>query len=396
MIKMNSSSKEIQNKTTSNKSAYDQNDQEPLMMENDEASAEPSALRPDEGYSAQNERDTDAAYEKSNANETAPLEDKTEMTEEQQETVYSDKTEVIEKDAISERSETQNQNLQTEGMENEEIERVTKVLSVIPAKEETDKPMLFKKERIREHKHYLYVRGWLLVALLFVLSAVATVLTFITIEDLYTNLSPFLGAYFSLFAVVALLHVLINVNRLPYWGFTIFPILIIGVIGVILLAFVQQVQNLFYLYVVIGIWAVAMLAFVHSMLLKGLMPMGWLFLMVPSIIVVAISVVLSFYPFVLSYGDAIGIIYDAVSAVTPLMITRGLFIAISVLMLIDTFLWFIVKVREKDRLGIKASPKNRGQKTKKTPEKPKSNQDETPDKTEDQEKQPIDQVDSET
>lgn len=396
MIKMNSSSKEIQNKTTSNKSAYDQNDQEPLMMENDEASAEPSALRSDEGYSAQNERDTDAAYEKSNANETASLEDKTEMTEEQQETVYTDKTEVIEKDAISDRSETQNQNLQTEGMANEEIERVTKVLSVIPAKEETDKPMLFKKERIREHKHYLYVRGWLLVALLFVLSAVATVLTFITIEDLYTNLSPFLGAYFGLFAVVALLHVLINVNRLPYWGFTIFPILMIGVIGVILLAFVQQVQNLFYLYVIIGIWAVAMLAFVHSMLLKGLMPMGWLFLMVPSIIVVAISVVLSFYPFVLSYGDAIGIIYDAVSAVTPLMITRGLFIAISVLMLIDTFLWFIVKVREKDRLGIKASPKKRGQKTKKTPEKPKSNQDETPDKTEDQEKQPIDQVDSET
>ena len=139
-----------------------------------------------------------------------------------------------------------------------------------------------------------------------------------------------------------------------------------------------------------------MLAFVHSMLLKGLMPKGWLFLMVPSIIVVAASVIFSFYPFVLSYGDSIGIIYDAVSSVTPLMITRGFFIAISIVMFIDALIWFIVKVREKDRLGLTQTPKKKSQNTTKTSVESKSNQDETMEKTENQDKQLSSQVDFET
>ena len=129
------------------------------------------------------------------------------------------------------------------------------------------------------------------------------------------------------------------------------------------------------------------------MLLKGLMPKGWFFLMVPSIIVVAASVIFSFYPFVLSYGESIGIIYDAVSAITPLMITRGFFIAISIVMFIDVLIWFIVKVQEKDRLGLTAAQKKKDQNA---TEKSEAKQDETTNKTDNQEKKPIDQVDSET
>ncbi len=320
---------------------------------------------------------------------------KADLYSERQEAVYSEKTDKGSDGVSSKGSVTRDQNRQADLMNDEETQRTT-VLSIIPTEKESDEPMLFQKEKIRKHKTYLHVRGWLLVALMFVLSVGATVLTFITIERLYINLAPFLGAYFGLFAVVALLHVLINVNRLPYWGFTLFPIVMIALTGVILLAFQQYVDLIFYMYVIIGIWGVAMLAFVHSMLLKGLMPKGWLFLMVPSIIVVAASVIFSFYPFVLSYGDSIGIIYDAVSSVTPLMITRGFFIAISIVMFIDALIWFIVKVREKDRLGLTRTPKKKSQNTTKTSVESKSNQDETMEKTENQDKQLSSQVDFET
>ena len=118
--------------------------------------------------------------------------------------------------------------------------------------------------------------------------------------------------------------------------------------------------------------------------------------MVPSIIVVAVSVIFSFYPFVLSYGDSIGIIYDAVSAVTPLMITRGFFIAISIVMFIDALIWFIVKVQEKDRLGLTRSQKKNAKKAAQMPEKSTSNQNEAMRKTDNQDKRPSGQVDSET
>ena len=78
------------------------------------------------------------------------------------------------------------------------------------------------------------------------------------------------------------------------------------------------------------------------------------------------------------------------------MITRGFFIAISIVMFIDALIWFIVKVREKDRLGLTQTPKKKSQNTTKTSVESKSNQDETMEKTENQDKQLSSQVDFET
>ena len=408
MKKKKPSFKKSQKRSQSNKekSRLNQNAETPLTSENEAVSDAPTPLDTEAvSEDIQNESAPEADHTEIISEEAAASNDKADEYAEKQEVADSEstdaavedapleRTEVTDEDASPEKDETQAQNHQNTSMKDEEIERMAAVLSAVPAKEEPDEPMLFKKEKIRKHKPYQHVRGWLLVGLMFLLSVGATILTFITIERLYTNLSPYLGAFFGLFAVVAVLHVLINVNRLPYWGFTVFPILVIGAIGVVLLAFDQYVDNIFYMYVIIGIWGVAMLAFVHSMLLKGLMPKGWFFLMVPSIIVVAASVIFSFYPFVLSYGESIGIIYDAVSAITPLMITRGFFIAISIVMFIDVLIWFIVKVQEKDRLGLTAAQKKKDQNA---TEKSEAKQDETTNKTDNQEKKPIDQVDSET
>ena len=408
MKKKKSSSKK-RSQSTKRKTQRNFRDTAPLTPGNEAASVETSPLNNEESSElVQSENNSEADHIESISEEHEVSNDKTVEYAEKQEVVYSerteetdkntslDQTEAVNEDATPEKNEQQDSNRQTLQMKDEEIERMAAVLSAVPAKEEPDEPMLFKKEKIRKHKPYQHVRGWLLVALMFLLSVGATVLTFITIERLYTNLSPYLGVFFGLFAVIAVLHVLINVNRLPYWGFTVFPILVIGAIGVILLAFNQYIDNIFYMYVIIGIWGVAMLAFVHSMLLKGLMPKGWFFLMVPSIIVVAVSVIFSFYPFVLSYGDSIGIIYDAVSAVTPLMITRGFFIAISIVMFIDALIWFIVKVQEKDRLGLTRSQKKNAKKAAQMPEKSTSNQNEAMRKTDNQDKRPSGQVDSET
>ena len=405
MKKKKSSSKKSQRRSQSykKKSQLNQHAKSPHHEENDASSVVASPLNSEKpSDDVQNEIITVTEHIDNISDKVEAPKEESVADERTKDVVYPEKIEGTAKDISPEKTnvtveevplktgEKQAENQQSEVIRDEEIERVTAVLSAVPSTEKPDEPMLFKKEKIRKHKPYYYVRGWLLVALMFVLSGGATGLTFITIERLYLNLSPYLGVYFGALAVIALLHVLINVNRLPYWGFTIFPILVSGAIGVILLAFDQYIDNIFYMYVIIGIWSVAMLAFVHSMLLKSLMPKGWFFLMLPSIIVVAAAVICSFYPFVLSYGDAIGIIYDAVSAVTPLMITRVFFIAITVVMFIDAIIWFIVKVQEKDRLGLTRSRKKSEKANRKKEEQTNRLREETSSKADDhQDGQPV-------
>ena len=165
MKKKKSSSKK-RSQSTKRKTQRNFRDTAPLTPGNEAASVETSPLNNEESSElVQSENTSEADHIESISEEHEVSNDKTVEYAEKQEVVYSerteetdkntslDQTEAVNEDATPEKNEQQDSNRQTLQMKDEEIERMAAVLSAVPAKEEPDEPMLFKKEKIRNTRY---------------------------------------------------------------------------------------------------------------------------------------------------------------------------------------------------------------------------------------------------
>ena len=154
-----------------------------------------------------------------------------------------------------------------------------------------------RKDRHKMDKLYRLARGWVVVLVLALLALAMTALCAITKSTLYTNLTPYVAVYDVAFGVVVALHILLNLGRIPDWGFILGPAVGSVVLGAVVLAFSKTAPSYFTFIVAYSLLADGLVIMSHAFTIKGLVIRCWIPAMVAGLASLVPPILLIFYPY---------------------------------------------------------------------------------------------------
>ena len=138
--------------------------------------------------------------------------------------------------------------------------------------------------------------GWwiMLIALLF--TAACTGLAMITKNELYVNLSPYMAICFIAFGIECLIHTLINIGRLPGWGFNLLPALLCIFFGVMMMIFEAMEDRILAFYVGYGLLSAGLMLISYAFSIKQINGFYWIPVMIVGSVTEVPACMLLFYP----------------------------------------------------------------------------------------------------
>ncbi|MDO4288997.1 MAG: hypothetical protein Q4C55_07395 [Eubacterium sp.] len=138
--------------------------------------------------------------------------------------------------------------------------------------------------------------GWWIILIAFIFAAACAGLTMITKERLYANLAPYMAICFIALGVEVLIHTLINIGRLPGWGFNLLPVLLCLFFGILLLAVDAMESDILAFYVGYGLLGGCLALISYAFSMKNLAGHYWIPVLVIGLLAALDALVLLFYP----------------------------------------------------------------------------------------------------
>ena len=138
--------------------------------------------------------------------------------------------------------------------------------------------------------------GWWIILLAFLFAAATTGLALITKEAFYVNLAPYMAICFIALGAEVLIHTLVNIGRLPGWGFNLLPVLFCVGFGVLLLVFDAMEAKVLAFYVGYGLLGGSLAMVSYAFAMKNLRGHYWIFVLITGVLSALGALALLFYP----------------------------------------------------------------------------------------------------